>query len=174
MILGENQQVNVVVRGVIIEEGELVLTEWVDKPAAFLLGGRIDFGESIMAAIHREIMEETGTAVTVEKLLYFSEQVFADQHGQQIHEYGYYFWVQTERQICKPGEILPNPDHPQLIIRCTPITTDGLWNVWPRFLRTYLPQDFANQFGQCPRFFYARDGSEIAQESAALAKALGF
>ena len=86
MIKGENQHVNVIVRGLIFEEGELVLTEWVSKKWSFLIGGRIDFGESILTALHREIMEETEALVTVDKLVYFSENIFKHANGREYHE----------------------------------------------------------------------------------------
>lgn len=173
MIKNENQEVNVVVRGLIFEEGELVLTEWRSKRWSFLIGGRIDFGESILTALHREIREETGATVTVEKLAYFSENIFKNPRGQEFHEYGYYFLVTADRIICPGGVVIPNPDSPDLIIRRAPITTEGLYNTWPRFLAEYLPRDFANGFADCPHFLYSRDDEAGVVESQALAAAFG-
>lgn len=173
MIKGDNQHVNVCVRGIIIEEGQLVLTEWASKRWSFLIGGRVDFGESIMAALHREIMEETGATVSVKKLAYFSELVFTHPDGREFHEYGYYFLVQPDRIICPDNATIPNPDSEKLIIRRTPIDADGLYNTWPRFLREYLPLDFADEFVVCPRFLYSRDMDDVTQQSQALEAAFG-
>jgi len=173
MIKGENQHVNVIVRGLIFEEGELVLTEWVSKKWSFLIGGRIDFGESILTALHREIMEETGAIVTVEKLVYFSENIFTHADGREFHEYGYYFLVHPDRTILPGGVTIPNPDSKDLIIRRAKITPEGLENVWPGFLRGYLPQDYADNFAACPRFLFSRDGEDEVIESQALAAAFG-
>ncbi|MCA9957709.1 MAG: NUDIX domain-containing protein [Chloroflexota bacterium] len=173
MIKNENQEVNVVVRALIFEEGELVLTEWKSKRWSFLIGGRIDFGESILTALHREIDEETGATAAVIKLAYFSENIFKNQHGQEFHEYGYYFLVNVDRVICPGGAVIPNPDSPDLIIRRTPINAEGLYNIWPRFLVEYLPRDFANDFADCPRFLYSRNDENGVVESQALAAAFG-
>jgi 8-oxo-dGTP pyrophosphatase MutT (NUDIX family) len=173
MIKGENQHVNVIVRGLIFEDGELVLTEWKSKKWSFLIGGRIDFGESILTALHREIMEETGANVTVDKLTYFSENIFKHANGLEYHEYGYYFLVQPDRIICPDGITIPNPDSEDLIIRRAAITPEGLENVWPGFLRDYLPRDYAENFEACPRFLYSRDDEEGVMESQALAAAFG-
>lgn len=173
MIKNDNQHVNVVVRGIIIEEGRLVLTEWISKRWSFLIGGRIDFGESIMMALHREIMEETAATVTVEKLVYFSENVFTNPRGVEYHEYGYYFWVRPDRIICPNNSVIPNPDSERLIIRRTPLTPAGLANIWPPFLRDYLPRDVANDFAECPRFLYSHGEESLTEESQALAAAFG-
>jgi ADP-ribose pyrophosphatase YjhB (NUDIX family) len=173
MIKGENQHVNVIVRGLIFEEGELVLTEWKSKKWSFLIGGRIDFGESILTALHREIMEETGANVTVDKLVYFSENIFKHANGKEYHEYGYYFLVQTDRMILPDGIAIPNPDSKDLIIRRAAITPEGLANVWPDFLRDYLPRDYAENFEACPHFLYSRDDEDGVVESQALAAAFG-
>ncbi|MCP5098909.1 MAG: NUDIX domain-containing protein [Chloroflexi bacterium] len=173
MIKGENQHINIVVRGIIIEEEQLVLTEWKSKRWSFLIGGRIDFGESILQALHREIREETGTAVTLGKLAYFSEHVFTNGDGREFHEYGYYFLVQPDKIICENGQIIPNPDSENLIIRRAALTRDGLSNVWPKFLRDYLPQDYADGFVECPRFLYTKDSEDKTVESQALAAAFG-
>jgi len=39
VILNDNQSVNVVVRSIIFEENQLVVTEWLNKSWSFLLGG---------------------------------------------------------------------------------------------------------------------------------------
>lgn len=173
MIKGENQHINIIVRALIFEEGELVLTEWTSKKWSFLIGGRIDFGESIMTALHREIMEETKAKVEVDKLVYFSENIFKHEDGREFHEYGYYFLVQPDRIICPDGKPIPNPDSEHLIIRRAAITPEGLENVWPGFLRDYLPRDYAENFKACPRFLYSRDDEDEVIESQALAAAFG-
>ena len=173
MIKREDQVVNICVRGVIIEDGELIVTEFKDKSWAFFVGGRVDFGESLMTALHREMKEEIDTAVTVEKLLYFHQNVFANSEGREYHEYGYYFLVHSDKTICPNGEIIPNPDSEKLIIRHYPIDSELMENIWPPFLRDYLPQDYAENFQANPRFLYS-DGVyskvEVADE---LAQAFG-
>lgn len=173
MIKGENQHINIVVRALIFEESELVLTEWKSKKWSFLIGGRIDFGESILTALHREIMEETEAIVTIEKLVYFSENVFTHADGREFHEYGYYFLVHPDRTICPNGATIPNPDSDELIIRRAALTAAGLENVWPLFLREYLPKDYADHFEACPRFLYTREEEGVFVESQAMAAAFG-
>ena len=171
MIKGENQHINIVVRAIIIEDGQVVVTEWMSKSWSFLIGRRVDFGESIMHALHREVREETEAAVTVNKLTYFSELVFKHPDGREFHEYGYYFWVEADRVICENGRVFPNPDSEKLIIRRADISKEALSNFWPQFMRDYLPQDYANGFVDCPRFLFSQDGEKGTIESKEMAAA---
>jgi 8-oxo-dGTP pyrophosphatase MutT (NUDIX family) len=155
MKLKQNQYINICVRALIFEQGQLLLTEWAnDKQYAFLIGGRVDFGEALIDALYREVAEEVNAQINSARLVYFGENIYPEPNGRTAHEYGWYFLVELDRQICQPGQIIPNPDHPKLFIRHTPVTEAGLAQLKPDFLRHYLPQDFANHFEHTPRFVY--------------------
>ena len=173
MIKRDDQIVNICVRGIIIEEGQLIVTEWLDKSWAFLIGGRVDFGEQLMTALHREMKEELDTAVTVEKLLYFHQNIFTNAEGVEHHEYGYYFLVHPDKTICPNGTIIPNPDSQRLIIRRQAIDATQMDNIWPPFLREYLPQDRTDNFQSCPRFLYSNGVYGDVQSADDLARAFG-
>jgi 8-oxo-dGTP pyrophosphatase MutT (NUDIX family) len=171
MILQENQAVNVVVRGLIFKEDHLLITQWRNDGIIFGIGGRVDFGESVVDAVHREVREETGAGVTLNKLLYFNEQTFVSDRGIHYHELGWYFWVEPDREICGLKEVMANPDHPDLIIRY--LNVDDLPNheIWPRFLRHYLPADLKQGFSQNPRHIHNHENgtsSPITREVAGL------
>ena len=162
MILQENQQVNIVVRGLIFKEGQLLATQWRTDGVAFGLGGRVDFGEPLLEAVGREVREETGAEITIRKLLYFGENIFSTANGRHYHEFGWYFWVEPDREICGLDEVIANPDHPDLVIRYFPVTEAGLSHFWPRFVARYLPDDLAQGFAHNPRHIYSRDGERSA------------
>ena len=156
MILEDNQYVNVVVRGLIFNEGHILVTEWKTSGNSFGIGGRVDFGEAVVDSLQREMREEIGVEVTVRKLLYFSENLFRAANGRMAHELGWYFWVEPEGEICALGEILPNPDHPDLIIRWLKMDQEQLDNFWPRTIRHYLLTDFVDNFRNNPRNIHSR------------------
>ncbi|WP_043932962.1 NUDIX hydrolase [Bacillus sp. EB01] len=65
----------VAVKGVIVHEGKVLIVQRsaYDEAGAGTWecpGGKLDFGEELESALQREIHEETGMAVSVEKLLY--------------------------------------------------------------------------------------------------------
>jgi 8-oxo-dGTP pyrophosphatase MutT (NUDIX family) len=155
MILKDNQYITICVRAIIIEAGELLLTEWTTASSSFLIGGRVDFGEPISKALHREVYEETGAKIKTAKFVYFSEHAFRYE-TKEIQEYGWYFYVELDhRTVCQPGQVIPNPDHSSLIIRHAPLTEAGLQNIRPHFLRQYLPDDVKNQFQHAPRYLHS-------------------
>jgi 8-oxo-dGTP pyrophosphatase MutT (NUDIX family) len=165
MILQENQRVNSVVRALIFNHdhrhssGHLLATQWQRaERVAFPIGGRVEFGEPLVEALRREVREETGAQITAFRLVYFAENVFSTQAGIHYHEYGWYFWVEVDRPVCGLDEIIPNPDHPDLVIRYLPVDEAGLANFWPHFLRRYLPADWAQGFTRNPRYIYSRQG----------------
>lgn len=157
MILHENQRVNVVVRGLIFRDDHLLITQWRTRGDTFPIGGRVEFGEPLIASLRREVREETGAEITIHKLLYFGENIFTNHKGVQYHEYGWYFLVAPDREICTLDAVIPNPDHPDLVIRYVKVDDAHLHNFWPRFLRRFLPGDLARGFAQNPRHIFAQD-----------------
>jgi len=167
MILNENQRVNAVVRGLIFKDNHLLVTQWRDGRATFPIGGRVEFGERLVQSLRREVFEETGAQVTDYRLVYFVENLFTIEAGSQFHmkadtqfhEYGWFFWVETERPVCGLDEVLPNPDHPDLIIRYLALDEGSLSNFWPPFLPHYLPADWSQGFAQNPRYVLCRQNT---------------
>jgi 8-oxo-dGTP pyrophosphatase MutT (NUDIX family) len=51
------------------EDGRILLQQRTDNGLWGLPGGAVEFGESILAALHREVMEETGLTIEVRRLV---------------------------------------------------------------------------------------------------------
>ena len=89
MILRDNQRVNVVVRGLIFREDHLLVSQWcAPRGVAFPIGGRVEFGEPLIEALHREVREETGAEIVACRLVYFAENIFTGEDGFHYHEIG--------------------------------------------------------------------------------------
>jgi 8-oxo-dGTP pyrophosphatase MutT (NUDIX family) len=157
MILQENQAVNVVVRGLMFKKEHLLVTQWKNDGIVFCIGGRVDFGESVVDAVRREVREETRAEITINKLLYFNEHSFVSSRGVHYHELGWYFWVEPDREICGLDEVIQNPDHPDLIIRYLKVEDAPAHDFWPTFLPQYLLTDIKQGFSQNPRHIHGRD-----------------
>jgi ADP-ribose pyrophosphatase YjhB (NUDIX family) len=56
-----------------------------------LPGGRVEIGETSEAALQREMLEETGARVRIERPLWIVENFF--RYRDEVHELGFYFLV---------------------------------------------------------------------------------
>jgi 8-oxo-dGTP pyrophosphatase MutT (NUDIX family) len=78
------------VAGVALRGGQVLIHRSVDDDFWCLPGGRAEFGECASATLHREILEELGVEVEVERLLFVLENFFPHDE-RHFHELGLYF-----------------------------------------------------------------------------------
>lgn len=72
-----SRSIIVAVKGIILNQGRILLVQRAASDSVGAgtwecAGGKIEFGESLETALAREILEETGLTVTIEKLVYAS------------------------------------------------------------------------------------------------------
>ena len=68
--MSTTRQIRPGVSAVIIDpDGRVLLQQRTDNDCWGLPGGAVEFGESVLAALHREIMEETGLTVEIGRLV---------------------------------------------------------------------------------------------------------
>ena len=91
--------VNVRVGAIIIKDERVLMVRNSEAEYYYSVGGRIQFGESAEEAVRREVLEETGCALEVERLGFVHEDFFlgdnADKLGRPIYEIGFYFYMKT-------------------------------------------------------------------------------
>ena len=82
--------------GIIKNDGKILLVNTRSSGKWFFPGGEVEIGESLEDAIKREVMEETGIEIKIEKFLTFKESYFYyDPLDQAFQNYGFFY-------ICKP------------------------------------------------------------------------
>lgn len=80
------------VGAVILHEGKLLLMKNEEEPYLYTVGGRVRFDETTGEAVVREIREETGISLEIDRLLFFQEQFFDEEvTGEHVHELGVYY-----------------------------------------------------------------------------------
>ena len=95
--------------GILFDENERVLIQRVaENPFYCLPGGRVELGESSLEAVKRELEEELGFDVKVEKPLFFLENFFTRSSGKEVHEIGIFFRVTSEVAPKEDWEIVEN------------------------------------------------------------------
>lgn len=79
---------------VILYDGKLLCSHKEDVSYDWLPGGRIKLHESSEEALHRELSEELGMDLPIERLLFIHENFFTDHaSGQMFHEICFYYLI---------------------------------------------------------------------------------
>ena len=101
------------VGAVIIHEGKLLLVRNAEAPYVYSVGGRVHFDETTEEAVIREVWEETGVLLEVERPVAFQEQIFEEEVSREhVHELGVYYLMKDSPQL----------DH----IHCDSVTARGV------------------------------------------------
>jgi ADP-ribose pyrophosphatase YjhB (NUDIX family) len=87
--------------GIAIHRGHVLLVRIEQYPSWFLPGGHVEIGELADAAMIREMREETGMDVKIDRIVWVAENFFT-LDGKPHHELGFFYLV------------TPRPDSPQL------------------------------------------------------------
>lgn len=91
--------VNVRVGAIIEKNGRLLMVRSDSLDYSYTVGGRIQFGESAEEAVRREVREETGCELAIDRLGFIHEDFFvgdgADTMGKPVYEIGFYFYMKT-------------------------------------------------------------------------------
>lgn len=137
-----DQKVNVAVRVLIVQDGQILLCQ-LPGGMMFTPGGRVEFGETLLDTLHREVWEELGRRVTSYRLVYTNEN-FAPVGGVNFHEYNWFYAVTLDGPVLPVGEEAPHPDDPEgLRLVWRPIASLGGEDVVPPFMQTLFPADWA-------------------------------
>ena len=131
--------VNLRVGAIIQRDGKFLMAGNDILPYYYSVGGRIRFGETAEQAILREVEEETGVRLEIDRLGFVEENFFygdsAWNQGRLIYELDFYFYMKT------PPDFRP---------ACRSFTEDGVserleWigpdtekTIYPDFFRTEL------------------------------------
>ena len=131
--------VNVRVGAIIEKNGKVLMVTNEDVDYFYSVGGRIRLGESMEDAVRREVREETGRALEIDRLGFIHEDFFIGdsfaKQGKLIHEIGFYFYMKT------PADFEPSPaalaaegrgEHLEWV------SPDTANTIFPAFFRTEL------------------------------------
>ena len=88
------------VGAVILHEGRLLLMKNEEEPYLYTVGGRVRLHETTEEAVIREVKEETGISLEIDRFLFFQEQFFVGEvTGEQIHELGVYYLMKDSADL---------------------------------------------------------------------------
>ena len=125
---------NIRVGAIIIRDGKALMVRSRFGDYCYSVGGRIKFGESAEQAIVREVYEETGARMEIDRLGYVNEVYFCNdspsEFGKTVYELAFYFFMKT------PEDFAPLSDHiGDGTERFVWIAPDSIETVYPDFIR---------------------------------------
>ena len=105
----------------------------------YSVGGRVHFGETAEEAVVREVYEETGVKMEIDRLGFIHECFFPGdtefRKGNIVHEISFFFYMKVPKDfepVCYSFTEDGNPEYLKWI------TTDDPQTFYPEFFRTEL------------------------------------
>ena len=132
--------INIRVGAVILKDGKLLMVGSRLRPEyLYTVGGRVRFGETAEEAVVREVLEETGVALEVDRLGFVHENYFygdaASNLGRLIYEISFFFYMKVPDGFCPVSGSFVEDDHEEFL---TWITPDAPVRYYPEFFRDEL------------------------------------
>ena len=126
--------VNVRVGAIIVKDGKALMVKSGFGDYCYSVGGRIKFGETAEQAVVREVFEETGYTLSVDRLGCVSEVYFINDSpkafGKPVYELALYFYMNVPEDFAlKSDHIGDGVERFQWVAADDPIT------VYPDFMR---------------------------------------
>ncbi len=126
-----NEAIEVIARGVLVHDEQILLCRSLAQGYAYLPGGHVEFGESIAEALVREIKEELGVAVEAGEFLGLLEYTFQD--GNKRH-------AELNVLLLLQGEVGdPRSRESEIAFFWQPLSQLGSITFLPKPLVTLLP-----------------------------------
>lgn len=123
---------------------------WDERPFWTPPGGGVEFGETLVEALIREVKEETGLDVSVGSLRYVLDFV-----RPPLHAVSFYFECKAPAGARAPhAGVDPELGERQLIrsVRYVPIHELPALTVYPEGLPAWLEADLSSRWTDCPRY----------------------
>ena len=131
--------VNVRVGAIIRKNGRILMVGNDGVDYRYSVGGRIQIGESAEDAVRREVLEETGYALEIDRLGFIHEDFFIGDTlgklGKPIYEIAFYFYMKTPADFEPRGESLTEEGRGEHLEWVSPDTEK---TIFPAFFRTEL------------------------------------
>ena len=135
---------NIRVGGIIMRDGKLLMVGNERSDYLYSVGGRIKFGETAEEAIVREILEETGVKMEIDRLGFVHENYFYGDApanlGKLIYEISFFFYMKVPQDFAPISESFTEDQSKEYLKW---VSLDEDIKMYPTFFRTEL-QDPAN------------------------------
>jgi len=142
--------INLRVGAIILKDGKLLMAGNNIRPEyLYSVGGRIKFGETAEEAVVREVYEETGKKLAIDRLGFIHENYFSgdmpQNQGKLIYEISLYFYMKVPEDFEPVSRSFTDDGHREFLRWIEP---DAPVKYFPDFFRTELlnPQEEIKHF----------------------------
>ncbi len=123
------------VGAIIINNGNVLVAKNTNSTYYYSVGGRVKFNETCEEAVKREVKEELGISLEIDRPVFFHEQFFDERDTHEhFHEISVYYLMKADNQI----------EH----MNCDSYTGDGKKEFF-----VWLPIEELEHYIVFPRFF---------------------
>ncbi|MCR5823492.1 MAG: NUDIX domain-containing protein [Lachnospiraceae bacterium] len=136
----EEGLINLRVGAIIMKKGKILMVGNNIRPEyLYSVGGRIKFGETSEEAVVREVFEETGVKLEVDRLGFIHENYFygdaKSNFGKLIYEVSYYYYMKVPEDFEPVCMSMTEDDHEEFLRW---IGVDAPIRYYPEFFRNEL------------------------------------
>ncbi len=130
---------NIRVGAIIMRDGKLLMVGNERSDYLYTVGGRIKFGETAEEAIVREVLEETGVKMEIDRLGFVHENYFYGDAptnlGKLIYEISFYFYMKVPQDFAPISESFTE-DQSREFLKW--VCLDEKIKMYPTFFKTEL------------------------------------
>lgn len=139
--------INLRVGAIILKDGRFLMASNARDDYYYSVGGRIQFGETAGEAVVREVEEETGVHMDIDRLGFIHENYFYGDvggvhEGKLIYEVSFYFYMKVPEGFEPLGESYT--DEGRLRERMVWVSPDEPRTIYPEFYRAELRRQTLN------------------------------
>ena len=136
----ENGVINIRAGAIIMKDGKILMAGNRKYPEyLYTVGGRLKFGETAEEAIIREVREETGITMEIDRLGFVHENYFhgtaPSKRGKLVYEISFFFYMKVPEDF---APICNKPTEDELGEYLCWIESDAPIRYYPEFFRTEL------------------------------------
>lgn len=138
-IVDGKNMLNIRVSGIIIKENRVLMVKNTHSDYIYSLGGRLKFGESAQEGVVREVEEEIGMRLEVDRLGFVHENFFVgstpSKMNTQVYELSFYFYMKVPEEFSvETGRMTSDDDEQELVW----VDWHGAQPFYPEFFREEL------------------------------------
>ena len=130
---------NIRVGAIIMKDGKILMVGNERFDYLYSVGGRIKFGETASDAIVREVFEETGVKMEIDRLAFVHENYFygftPSDMDKLIYEVSFYFYMKVPSDFITANDIFMEGNNKEHLVW---VSLDDDVKMYPEFFRTEL------------------------------------